>query len=138
MENIEEIKKEILACERLYYFGVCILKETRILKKILADLSKISLKIVYTLTKEKEIKDEKSRINFFIKNFAIKFFSKDEINVFLNLIKFYKMHEKSSLEFVRKEKLIVYYNGKYETITKESIVNGINTLKLLVKKISGK
>lgn len=137
IRSLEDIKRELANCEKLYYAGICILKENRILKKVLADLSKISLEIVYFFTKDKKFKDNKEKVSFFIKNHLSKNFSKEEIKDFVEILKFYRMHKESSLEFVRNEKLIIYFGGRYETISKEKIVNGIILIKNIIKFLSG-
>ncbi len=134
IKNLEELKKELSSSERLYYFGVCILKENRILKKILCDLSKLSWKIVNSFVIPEKFNSEKKKVEFFIKNFLINFLTKEEIKSFTECLKFYKLHNESSLEFVRKERVILYYNGKYEIITKEKIIEKLNIIKKIIIK----
>ncbi|MEM4605836.1 MAG: hypothetical protein QW103_02265 [Candidatus Pacearchaeota archaeon] len=136
IEKIKELENELLNCERLYYFGVCILKETRILKKVLINLSDISLNLVNFYSEIKDYKNENKKIKFFVENFALKNIRKEDLKVFIEIFKFHKMHEKSSLEFIRGDNLIIYYNGKYERISKEKIIKSFKIIKFLIKKLS--
>lgn len=133
--KLEEAKKEMLSAERLYFIGISVLKDSRILIKILNELLKASFHLIEAHLKfeKKNFKDKIDGVIYFLRKIAPKYLTDEEKKDFTNLLKFSKMQKETPLEFVRKERLIIYYNGKYEAITKDKILNYSKILRKLSK-----
>ncbi|MEM4330544.1 MAG: hypothetical protein QW273_00885 [Candidatus Pacearchaeota archaeon] len=132
--EIEEARKHLINCERLYYIGMSILKETKILIKVLEELSLSANKCVsaYSKLKEKSFSNKSEELKFFIKSHAKNFLSSEEMREFIQIFNFIFKHRETPLEFVRKERLIFYNNGKYEVITKEKVGVYLRILKKII------
>lgn len=138
-QELAESKKYILAYERLFYVGISILKDNRILIKVINELARSTLHIIRAYLKYESSfgrirlgKDLSSNIKTFIEIIAPKYLSKDEVSKVINLLVLAKLHKSTPLEFIRNERLVVYYNGKYEVFSKERVVECSRVIKLLI------
>ena len=128
VNHLDEAKKYFKKASHLAYVTLSVLKENRLMIQIVSDLH---LSVVNLIKAFLDYEASKKRIqltrqplenlNIFIQRVAPKYLSKEEINNLLCILEIAKKHKDSSLEFFRKEKFVIFANGKYEVLSPESI-----------------
>ena len=128
MENVLSAEKIIMAADHMLYVTFPLIKDKRILLKILQETKNaITLCINSILQYEyfhKRItlyKDPRQNFNSFIDKCAESYgVGKEQVNLVLELFDFIEKHKDSSFEFMRGEKIVVLSNGsKMRTMTVE-------------------
>lgn len=135
--HIEGAKKSILACERLFYVGLTILKDNRILTRTIGELARAlisTIKAYVALEKKKKIieKGSSEDLRLFFKKIAPRYLSQEERVKLIKLLTVARIHKNSEMEFTKKDKLVMYFNGKYEVVNKDSILEYSKIIKKLV------
>ncbi len=128
-EDLGEAKKGLLACERLFYVGLTILKDNRILAKMIRELARVLIKTINAyigyykfqglLKRELDFSD---KLEIFFKKIAPKYICSEDKDRLLKILLVAKVHKSSELEFVREERLVMYYQGRYESIGREKVL----------------
>ena len=147
MQNLEEAEKTIRLADHMVYVTYPLIKEKRLLLKILTEINKgILLNINSILQYEYLYKrinlHEDAKINFDIfKTKCSKWYdiNEAEIRTILELIELVKKHQQSQMEFVRREKVVIL-NGNAQpiTITLEKIKEFLNLAKSMLEKTKTK
>lgn len=137
--DLDEAEKNLLACDRLFYVGLTILKDNRILARTLGELAKSLIRTITAYVKyesqNKKVtlgQDFSENIDLFFKKIAPRYLCPEDRTKVLKLLTVAKIHKSSALEFIRNERLVMYYNGKYEAINKESILEYSKAIKRLI------
>ncbi len=138
-EELVEAKKSLLACERLLYVGLTVLKDNRILARTVRELARAAIGTIkayvgYFAEKNEKVPNSNfsENLKIFLKKIAPKYISPEDIENIIKLLTTAKIHKGSSMEFVRREQLVMYYNGKYETINKEKVFEYSKAIKRLI------
>ena len=77
-------------------------------------------------------KDSSRNFQLFVEKIAPRYLKKEDIEAMISIIELAKKHQESSLEFVRKEKFVIFMGGSYETITIELIRKFISSLSRVI------
>ncbi len=138
-EDLNEAKKRLLACERLLYVGITILKDNRILARTIGELAKATLNTIKAYLKYESQMNKSiwtgsnNSILSFFKKIAPKYISLEDREVLAKILSIAKIHKVSSMEFVRNERLVMQFNGKYEVVAKENIMEYSKVVSRLIK-----
>lgn len=151
IEYLQKAEKIIQSVDHMIYVTLPIVKDKRLLFKILSDLHQAGLNIVNAILQYDHInkkitltKDPRENLRIFVENCSPRYgIEKREVKTILELINIMDKHKKSPLEFIKDEKIIILSeNLKPETITiektKEFLLNEKSILKKVVNKIKEK
>ena len=143
-EYFNSAKKEFKNASHMAYITASILKENRILIKILLNLYNscmylIKAFLIYESTNNKTplYKDSAKNFQLFVEKIAPKYIKKEDLEAMINIIELAKKHQESSCEFVKREKFIIFMGGSYETITIELIRKFISSLSRIITTFPG-
>jgi hypothetical protein len=138
-EYLNSAKKEFKNASHMAYITASILKENRILIKILLNLYNscmfiIKAFLVYESATNKIplYKDSARNFQLFVEKIAPKYIKKEDIEAMIDIIELAKKHQESSLEFVRKEKFAIFMGSSYETINIDLIRKFISSLSRII------
>ncbi|MBP7708526.1 hypothetical protein KA107_02480 [Candidatus Pacearchaeota archaeon] len=126
--HLAESKTQFKNANHLAYVTLTLLKENRLLVKILTDLHQSAVHLIkaYLIyesaqNKIKLTKDPMKNLNLFIESVAPKYMANEEIVTIIKILKVAKQHKEAPLEFVKRDKFVIFNNGTYETLTADSI-----------------
>ena len=122
-ELLEEAKKHFKIADHLAYVTFTLLKENRLMIKILSELSisascliKAFLYYEYSFKRIKLSSDAQKNLKIFISDVALKYMSKEDLKNIIYILEVNKKHIDSHIEFVRKDKFVILLGDKYETL----------------------
>ena len=125
---LEESKLNLKNANHLAYVTIVLLKEKRLLVKILMDLHKSAVSIIKaylhyeaSFGRVRITSDPIKNLNIFLVKIAPRYLKENEIESLLKILKTTRQHKDAPLEFVRREKLVIFNDGKYEFLTSEII-----------------
>ena len=143
IENLKEAEKIIRTIDHLTYVTFPLVKDKRLLLKILSE-TKLAvancinsiLQYEYLYKRIKLYKDPKSNFNTFkekcSKTYGI---TNEELKLISDLFEIVEMHKKSSMEFVRSEKIVILANNSQpKSISIEKIKEFLRISKSLLQK----
>lgn len=128
-ESLEIATRAVQTADHLTYITFPLIKEKRLLLKILSELSVAILSIISAILqyeyyyKRIEIyKDARENFNTF-KGIAIRYnITQEQINKMIEIINLAEKHKKSPFEFVKNDKIVIMSNGmRTDTINLEKI-----------------
>ena len=143
IESIESAQKSLQIADHMTYITFPIVKEKRLLLKILNELSAILLNIVnailqyeYLYKRIELYKDAKTNFQIFKEQCAPRYkISKEQISKILEIFNLAEKHKKSPFEFVRDEKIVIMSNAfNIDTVTTEKMKEYIFISKDLLRK----
>ena len=143
LENLKEAEKTINTIDHILYVTFPIVNDKKILLKSLIELKIAVIKIInsilqyeYLFKRTNIYKDPKYNFRNFENNCSIRYnIDKLEINLIKELFDLVERHKKSSMEFVKDEKIIILgENMNHKTITLEKVKKFLNLSKNLLKK----
>lgn len=141
---LERAKKEFKNASHMAYITASILKENRILIKILLNLYNSCMYLIKafllyesSINKTPLYKDSTRNFELFVDKIAPKYIKKEDIEAMISIIELAKKHQESSCEFVRKEKFVIFMGGSYETVTIELIRKFISSLSRIITSFPG-
>lgn len=133
--HLADAKTNFKNANHLAYVTLTLLKENRLLIKILTDLHQSTVHLIkaylFYESSQKTInlsRDPIKNLNMFVETVAPKYIKKEEIDTMVKILKVAKQHKEAPLEFVKREKFVIFNNGSYETLTAESVKSLISTL----------
>ena len=148
LESIDEASRIIRTASHLTYVTFPLVKEKRLLLKILVEVKKAITKCInsmlqfdYLYKRVGLTTDSEKNIQTFITKTATRFnINREEIKQVLELFSIIEKHNKSSMEFVKDEKIVILNGNSQTTIitierTKEFISLAENLLKKTEKGI---
>ncbi|VVB79676.1 Uncharacterised protein [uncultured archaeon] len=134
-QHINESKTYFKNANHLAYVSLTLLKENRLLIKILLDLHKSAVSLIkayleYSAKTDKIAlsKDPHKNLTIFIEKIAPNYLKKEQIDDLVRILKLARQHKDAPLEFVKRDKFVIFNNGNYEIITAESIKHLIYSL----------
>jgi len=143
IEYLDEAKKKIQTVDHLIYITFPLIKDKRLLLKILLE-TKIAISkcinsiLQYDYLYKKINLYKKSETNFkiFKEQCALRYqITKEEINLITELFDIVQKHKESPFEFIKNEKVIILSeNSRYKTITIEKIKEFLILAKSILKK----
>ena len=143
--HLNEAKTHFRNANHLAYVSMTLLKENRLLIKILLDLHKSTVSLIKTYleyeSKTKKLtlsRDPHKNLSTFIEQIAPNYLKKEQIDNLLKILKLARQHKDSPLEFVKKDKFVIFNNGNYEIISAESIKSLTYSLNQAILAFPGK
>ncbi len=139
-EYLVEAKQEFKKANHLAYVTLTLLKENRLIIKILVDLHKVCTNLVKAFLAYEEqkglrlYKDPMKNLELFFREVAPKYMDETESQTILKILKVAKNHKDSHLEFVKREKFVIMLGDKYETLTVDSIKSIISSLSRVISR----
>jgi hypothetical protein len=146
-ECLKESARHLQIADHMTYITFPLVNEKKLIIKIFEEIFKsvknsVNSAIYFEFQNKNLIlsNNEKENIDNFIKNLAKEYdLNEKEINKIREIIEIEKKHEESSMEFIRKEKLIMMSDSlDIKTITIEDIKEYLTIAKNLFLKISKK
>ena len=146
LEYIQEANKITIAIDHLIYITLPIVKDKKILIKILIELKKATaysinaiLQYEYLKKRIQLYKEPKANFQVFLTKCASRYsLSEKEISEIKNLFEIIQKHEKSSVEFAKIDKLVIISDDKQTIITLEKSKEFLRILKKLLEEICKK
>ncbi|MGD9276775.1 MAG: hypothetical protein PVJ67_06410 [Candidatus Pacearchaeota archaeon] len=141
-ENLQSAEKIIFSCDHLLYVVFPLVKDKKILLKILTDTKDAIAKCInsilqyeYIYKKIKLYKTPEENFKVFKEKSASRFgIDKKEISLIINLFDLIDFHEKSSMEFIKDGKIVILSEGmKSETVSVKKIREFLNLSKKILK-----
>lgn len=134
--HLVEAKQHFKNANHLAYVTLTLLKENRLMIKILMDLHKSATSLIKAFleyeSENKQIqlsKDPSKNLQTFLEKVAPKYLESSEIELVSSILKVAKQHKEAPLEFVKRQTFVIYHNGRYETLTQEglkSLISGLS------------
>jgi len=143
IENLDKAAKNLQTADHMLYMTYPIVKEKRLLLKILNEIYLVMLGIVnavlqyeYLYKRISLYKDAKANFQVFRERCAPRYnISKEQVQKILEIFNLTEKHKKSPFEFVRKDKVVIMTNAlKTDTITIEKMKDYILTAKDVLRK----
>jgi len=144
LENLQEAETKIQIADHMLYVTFPLLKDKKLLLKILQD-TKIAiskcinsiLQYEYLYKKIKLYNDPKTNFRTFQEKSSKRYnISEQEIKLILELFDIVEEHKKSSMEFMKNEKIIILSPSlQQKTITIEQVKEFLTLSKNILKKI---
>jgi hypothetical protein len=144
--SLEKAKKSIQTADHLTYVTYNIVKEQRLLLKIIEDLKDSLLNLINsTLQYEyyyKRIRiwnEAKENFNTFKKICPWYNISQEEISKIIEIIRLFEKHKKSPFEFVKNNKIVIMSdNLKTDILTLEKVKEFLVTTKMILSKVESR
>jgi len=125
-ENLKKAKQHFDVADHMAYVSFVILKENRLLIKIINELYISVTSLIKSILKYEADKGRikiysDSNINFrtFKEKVSDKYFTKEEFNNLITIMQLEKQHKSSPMEFVKKDTFVIMLDDHYETLTIE-------------------
>jgi len=140
--SLEKAKKSLQTADHITYVTFPLIKEHRLLLKVLEELGISLLNIVnailqyeYLYRKIPIYQDSASNFNTF-KNLASKYnISQEQLNKIMEILKLAERHKKSSFEFMKHNKIVIMSQSmETEVITLEKIKDYLTEVKDIIRK----
>ncbi len=148
---LDKTEKSLRMSDHMIYITYPLIKENRLLKKIIEDLYQIANNIINAILQYEHMykrinldpnknQDQEDNFNLFKNKCADRFnITNQEIQELEELFKLMNKHKESSFEFSRKNKLVIMSdNLKTESINLEKLKKYLNILKIILKKTKNK
>jgi hypothetical protein len=142
---LNEAKFNFKNANHLAYVSLTLLKENRLLIKIILDLHKTAVSLIKAFldfeSEQKKItlsREPQKNLSIFLEKVAPKYLRKEQIDSLVKILKVAKQHKDSPLEFVKKDKFVIFNNGNYEILTAENVRAMIHTLNQVISSFPGK
>ncbi|MDO8517180.1 MAG: hypothetical protein Q7S33_03580 [Nanoarchaeota archaeon] len=139
LENLEKSKQHIKTAENMAYITFSLLKENRLIIKILSELYESSNYLITALLQyESSIgkiniyKDPILNLRTFKEKIAPKYFNIEDAKQLVRIFELEKKHRQAPVEFIRKDKFVILLGDKYETLTILEIKEFLSTLKKML------
>jgi len=146
LESLEKAKYELMTADHFAYVSLPLIKDNRLMLKILEQLSKSILNLVNSILQFEYINKKIEIYNNPQDNFSLflnicsKYtISLDEKEKIIELLKLAEEHKKSAMEFVKSNKIVIMASDSRTNILSiEKIKEYILVIKSLIKKTESK
>ena len=126
--NFEKAKKHFKIADHMSYITFAILKENRLMIKIFNEITEsikcciLGLLGYYEEQGKIKLFDEMSlNLRTFKEKIAPVYLDSKEIHEIFSILSVHNKHKESSLEFVKRDKFVIFTGNGYETLTIEKI-----------------
>jgi len=144
IQTLYDSARHLKAAEYLLGVTLKLMDDNRVLAKCLVELQKSTTKIIEAAihldSKKGELlptgKEEMAQV-FFEKK-GKKLLEKSELEELKKILVFAKRHKETHLEFVRKEKLVLFGKDQCKILTEEGLKRSIMVLKQIIFKLDKK
>lgn len=143
IESLEKAKKALRTADHMTYMTYPLVKEKRLLLKILEDISlaivnaiNAILQYEYYFKRIQLYRDATENFNIFKEKCSKRYdINENQINKLVEVLRLNKEHKKSPFEFVRKDKIVIMSNNlKTDFITIEKMKDFLIEAKDLLRK----
>lgn len=141
--TLAEAKKHFQIADHMAYVTFTLLKENRLIIKILvetAEATGLAIKaILQKKLSENKIKvyaDTDKNLQIFLEKIASEYIDNKDIQNIAKIMEIRKKHINAPVEFVRKDKFVILLGDKYESLTIEYVKELMNSARRLVSKVS--
>ncbi len=137
-ENLENAKQYFKTAEHMTYVSMQILKDTRLLIKILEQMHKSLMFMIKSLLQFEHnkglylYKNSELNFNIFKQKIAPKYLRQQDIENILEISNLKQAHSLSLSEFVKNDKFVLFLGDNYEVLTLEKIKSLLISLKKLI------
>jgi len=147
LEYLSEAQKIIRACDHMVYISFPLIKEKKLLLKIVVELQKAVaysinaiLQYEYVFKKIKLYKDAKANFSTFMNSSSKRFgITNQEMKKIIELFEIVEIHKKSSMEFTRNEKIIILSeNMRQQVVSLEKTKEILAISKKILEKTKNK
>jgi hypothetical protein len=135
-EYLDQAKKHFKTADHMSYVTLTLLKENRLLIKIVVELSEATLNLIkaflayeYSLKRVRLYRDPLMNLKTFQTKIAPKYLEKQDIVNLVKILEINKKHKQAPVEFVKKEKFVILLGEEYETITLEKVKEFLTTIR---------
>lgn len=126
--------------ESKYYFSIAKrmlqsyeeFPDKRFLTGVINESAIAVIKLIKTVL---ELENKTGGIQTFEKKLAPKYIDKQDVENLIKILKIKESQTKSPIEFKRQEKIILLIDGKYRILTKNRLVEFVNSLEKSIKKL---
>ncbi len=136
-QHLENAREHLKIADRMAYVSLTILKDNRLLIKILQELADSVVELIkaflyyeHAFKRVKLYKTPQMNLKTFKEKIALRYLDKKDIINLIKILKINKKHEHASLEFVRRDKFVIFLGDTYEIID----VNKIREFLVCVKR----
>lgn len=144
-ESLKNAKQHFEIADHMAYVSFVILKENRLLVKILNELYLSSTHLIKAMLKYEADRGKiklytDSIINFktFKERVSDKYLTREELKNLLMILQLERQHKDSPMEFVRKNTFVIMIEDRYETLTIEKVRDIVSKLRGSLNKVGGK
>ena len=142
LQNLQEAEKTIRTADHMIYVTFPLVKDKKLLIKIILDTKDAIVKCInailqyeYIFKRVKLYSDQKSNFRTFIERCAPRYkLDKNDILIMLELFDLAEKHKKSSMEFIKEDKIIILSEKmQQKTISSEDAKKFIVLAKKIIK-----
>lgn len=142
IENLEKARKNLETADHLAYMTYQIVKEKKILLKVLEYLSQSVISVINAILQyeylQKRVslyKDARANFNTFKRLTNLYEITPEEVTALSQVLELARQHNNSPFEFIKNEKVVIMSKSlETKTITPELLKNLINHTKNTLKK----
>ena len=140
-ECLELAKKHFKVADHMAYVTFTLLKENRLMIKVLVELSEAVNHLIrsfihyeYAFKRITLYKDPRMNLKTFIGKIAPRYLEKDEIKTLIKILDINKKHKQAPVEFVKKDKFVILLGDEYVTLTIDKIKEYIYSVRKSLSK----
>ena len=140
-EYFYKARRNFQTADHMAYVTLSVLKENRLLIKIIHELSKSALNLIraflwyeYAYKRIKLYHHPDKNLKTFKEKIATKYLNNNEINDIIRVIDVERKHRQARMDFVKKEKFVIFLGEKYEIITTEIVKKLLNSVRNAINK----
>ena len=144
-ENLNDAIKNLQIADHMTYVTLIILKENRMIIKILEELyscatclMKALLQYEFAYKRIPLYKNPQLNLKTFKQKISPRYFDEAELKTMLTILEIQGKHKDSPVEFVRKDKFVILIGDKYEVLTIERIHGFLSVLKKAIIDVKAK
>ncbi len=142
---LKEIQLHLNKAGHMIFVTFPLIQEQRMLLTIFKEINLAVNKIILMLLKierEKKMiplyKDPRMNFRVFLKKVAPKYLISNEKEKIIEILRINKKHTLASLEFVRKDKFVIFDDAGYEILTIKKIKELYHSIDIIFKKLKEK
>ena len=144
LEYLKTAEKKTQTIDHMIYITFPLIKEKRLLLKILSEMNLIAVNIINSVLQYEYIykrieltKDAKTNLNIFFQKCAPRYeINEIEIKTIKELLDIYEKHQKSPFEFVKNDNVIILSDNLIpEVVTIDKTKNFLTSIKIILKKV---
>ena len=138
---MESAKEHFKIADHMAYVSLSILKENRMLIKIVSKLAESTKELIkaflyfeYSFKKIKLYRDPQMNLKTFIEKIGPVYLAKEDLENLVKILKIEKKHKEAPVEFVKKDTFVILLGEKYETLTVESMREFLHSMRISLAK----
>ncbi len=139
-DRLKKAREHLSRAEHMFYVGFALLKEYRMIIQIFEELHKATnFFIIGLLQKERAemriqlYKDKRLNFKVFREKVALRYMNPEDLKVIIEILRIWKQHLNSNMEFVRKDRFVILFEDRYEILGAEEVGRFLDVLKRVLK-----